>query len=107
MEPTLYDGEFVLVDASAAPTVGDVALAVHPDQPDLLVIKRVAELNDDGRYVLLGDNPDGTDSRTWGPVDAAGIRGVVTQILDRPTATLQRPARSPRPRTGWARMLRR
>ncbi len=107
MEPTLLDGEFVLVDPTAVPTIGDMALAVHPDHDDLLVVKRVAERSADGAFLLLGDNPEGTDSRSWGPLPPDRIRGVVTLILDRPMAGLQQGPEPRRPRSGWARHLRR
>ncbi len=86
MVPTLVAGEFVLVDRRR-PVVGQLAVADHPTQPDLLVVKRVRSITDDGRYVLASDNPvDGTDSRTWGPVEPQSIIGTVTLVLDRPSA---------------------
>ncbi len=113
MEPTLRPGEQVLVDPAGEPEVGGLVIAVHPDDPAILVIKRVASRRPDGSYVLSSDNPDGTDSRRWGPVPADGIRGRVTMILDRPMAPLDPPTdeRSGTGRradpTTWARWLRR
>jgi len=108
MMPTLADGEFVLVDTSDRPQAGDLALATHPDN-DVMVVKRVTEQLADGRFVVMSDNPEGSDSRTWGPLGAERVRGRVTLILDRPLAPLsapEEPAR--RPATGgWARWLRR
>lgn len=100
MEPTLSEGDFVLVDllpvdADAGPdeptataTVGELVVASHPET-DLLVVKRLAEHLDDGRVVLSSDNPAGTDSRTWGPLPADAIKGRVTLILSRPFASTQ------------------
>lgn len=114
MEPTLRPGEQVLVDPDGEPEIGDLVLAVHPDTPpgdqETLVIKRVADRRDDGSSVLSSDNPEGSDSRRWGPVPAHSIRGRVTMILDRPLASLEPgSARSPDPApgpSGIARMAR-
>ena len=87
MLPTLTPGDFVLVDPSRSPAVDDLVLARHPHEDDLLIIKRVASLLDDGRIELASDNEAaGTDSRTWGPVRAEAIEGVVTLLLDHPGA---------------------
>lgn len=90
MEPTLSAGHFVLVDPSRRPQVGELAVARHPDQADLLVVKRVAAWTDDDRAELASDNPSaGTDSRVWGPLPASAIVGTVTVVLDRPSTPLE------------------
>lgn len=93
MVPTLEDGWFVLVDPERVPVEGELVVARHPERDDgLLVVKRVAAVESDGRLDLRSDNPDaGTDSRTWGPVEPAAIEGTVTLVLDRPSAPLDRP----------------
>ncbi|MEM9562043.1 MAG: nickel-type superoxide dismutase maturation protease [Actinomycetota bacterium] len=92
MFPTLTEGEFVLVDEDRTPAVGELALARHPDDADLLVVKRVAAFTADGRVDVRSDNPEaGTDSRTWGPLEAAAVVGAVTLLLDRPSSDLSRP----------------
>jgi nickel-type superoxide dismutase maturation protease len=92
MEPTLTEGQYVLVDRGRVPRPGQLAVANHPDRPDLLVVKRVAEVTAAGRFELASDNPSaGTDSRTWGPVPAEAVVGAVTLLLDRPSARLERP----------------
>ncbi len=89
MLPTLEDGQFVLVDGSRTPVAGDLAVAKHPHQPNLLVVKRVESVGPDGLFVLVSDNAAaGTDSRTWGPVAAESIEGTVTLLLDQPSAEL-------------------
>ena len=89
MVPTLTAGEFVLVDPRRRPAVGRLAVADHPNRPDLLVVKRVQSITDDGRYVLASDNPAaGTDSRTWGPLEPQAIVGTVTLVLGRSSAEL-------------------
>ena len=84
MEPTYQEGDHVLVDPRAfrdrGPRQGDVVLVRHPFRRDLELVKRVAHVGDDGRLTLRGDNPaHSTDSRTYGPVDPALVRGRVTQ----------------------------
>lgn len=90
MEPTLAEGQFVLVDRRRVPAPGELALARHPDRDGLLVVKRVAARTGSGRFELASDNPAaGTDSRTWGPLPAEAVVGTVTLVLDRPSARLE------------------
>ena len=85
MEPTLAEGDFVLVDRSRQPRIGQIVVAYHPRRRDLLVVKRLQAL-EQGRLFLVGDNPtEGTDSRSWGPIESNQMVGVVTLVLDRPT----------------------
>lgn len=89
MVPTLEPGQFVLVDPQRSPKTGELVLARHPDQDEILVVKRLGSITDDRRFVLVSDNPDaGTDSRTWGPVGQDLIEGTVTLLLDQPSAAL-------------------
>lgn len=66
MFPQLQPGDEVLVNfrayRQASPLVGDLVVAQHPAQADLQIIKRVAEVGEDGRFLLQGDNPDPTQS---------------------------------------------
>lgn len=83
MRPTLSSGDMVLVNPSAynnaTPQVGDMVLARHPYQRDLTIIKRVAEVTAEGRFVLHSDNPKGgTDSRAFGTLAPERIIGKVT-----------------------------
>lgn len=92
MTPTLTPGQFVLVDTRRRPDPGDLALARHPDQEDILVVKRVGSITGDGDFVLMSDNPvAGTDSRKWGPLGSDRIEGTVTLLLDQPSAPLSGP----------------
>ncbi|MGH1487898.1 MAG: nickel-type superoxide dismutase maturation protease [Acidimicrobiales bacterium] len=89
MLPTLAEGQFVLLDRRQVPVAGQLAVAEHPHQPDLLVVKRVESVTADGRFVLSSDNPDaGTDSRAWGPIAAEAVHGTVTLLLDSPSTVL-------------------
>ena len=70
----------MLVDPKAFehqyPRPGDVVVAKHPYR-DQVLIKRVAEVADDGLY-LLGDQLDlSTDSRNFGKLDCSAILGQV------------------------------
>ncbi|MFI7384192.1 nickel-type superoxide dismutase maturation protease [Streptomyces sp. NPDC049813] len=68
MVPTLYHGDWMLVQYGARVRPGDVVVLRHPFQQDLLVVKRIAERRDGGWWVL-GDNPGaGGDSTVYGVV---------------------------------------
>jgi nickel-type superoxide dismutase maturation protease len=82
MNPTLKDGEVVLVDREAEIEVGDVVVAKHPVEQNSEVVKRVARINDRGHYFLIGDNPDDSvDSRHYGAVTREYIKGKVVARL--------------------------
>jgi hypothetical protein len=80
MEPTLREGDRLLVRYDAVPTAGRLVLARFAD--GTLVVKRA-----EGRRALrsgapgwwvLSDNPsEGVDSRHRGPVADADVRAVV------------------------------
>jgi len=72
-DPTAY--------AASPPAVGDVVIARHPFQADVQMVKRVAEIREDGRYVLHSDNPVGSDSRGFGSMPRGHILGRVTSRL--------------------------
>jgi nickel-type superoxide dismutase maturation protease len=83
MNPTLKDGEIVLVDRDAKIDVGDIVVAKHPLEQNSEVVKRVARINDRGHYFLIGDNPDdSTDSRHYGAVTREYIKGKVVARLN-------------------------
>lgn len=70
MSPTLHDGDWILVEdgyyASNEPARGDLVLTKHPHQPELVMAKRISNI-DDEQIFLLGDNPPhSTDSRHFG-----------------------------------------
>jgi len=85
MTPTLSPGAVIFFDPRAydnqPPQVGDVVVARHPFQRDLQIVKRVAEIREDGRYVLHSDNPAGSDSRGFGVMPRGHILGRVTSRL--------------------------
>ena len=82
MNPTLRDGEVVLVDRDAEINVGDIVVAKQPVEQITEVVKRVARINERGHYFLVGDNPDdSTDSRHYGAVTREYIKGKVVARL--------------------------
>jgi nickel-type superoxide dismutase maturation protease len=83
MLPSLNDGDVVLVARSSRVDVGNVVLADHPFK-NITVLKRVTAIDRDGRFQLLGDNPDeSSDSRSFGNIARETIRGKVVCRLKR------------------------
>jgi nickel-type superoxide dismutase maturation protease len=76
MVPTLKDGDAVMISARSSIALGDIVLAQHPYKQSVKMLKRVASIDENGRYALAGDNPDeSTDSRTFGTVSIEYIHG--------------------------------
>jgi hypothetical protein len=82
MEPTLSDGDLLLVRWGAAPVAGRLALVDLPGGRPLSV-KRLGSRTPDGWWVER-DNPlEGVDSWAVGPVPASGVRALVVARLPR------------------------
>lgn len=82
MNPTLKDGEVVLVDCQAEIEVGDIVVAKHPFEKNVELVKRVERINEQGNYFLIGDNlEDSNDSRHFGAVSREYIKGKVVARL--------------------------
>ncbi|NGN92123.1 peptidase S24 [Nocardioides sp. KC13] len=86
MEPSLRDGDRLLVAYGRTPVEGSVLVARFPD--GAIVVKRAADRRTtySGRpaWWLLSDNPDAPnamDSRHRGPVADADVIGVVVARL--------------------------
>ena len=78
MSPTLADGAAVLIEPRAKLAIGDIVLAKHPYKSSVNILKRITEVDDDGRYTLTGDNAsESTDSRTFGSVSGDAVIGRV------------------------------
>lgn len=82
MNPTLKDGETVLVDRTAKIGVGDIVVAKHPVEQRSEIVKRIERINKRGHYFLVGDNlEDSNDSRHFGAVAREYIKGKVVARL--------------------------
>ena len=78
MNPTLENGEVVLVDRTAKIEVGDIVVAKHPVEQNSEIVKRVERIDERGNYFLVGDNlEDSNDSRHFGAVTKEYIKGKV------------------------------
>ncbi len=83
MNPTLKDGEVVLVDRNAPVEIGDIVVAKHPIERASEIVKRIASINERGHYFLVGDNlEDSNDSRHFGAVTKEYIKGKVVARLN-------------------------
>jgi phage repressor protein C with HTH and peptisase S24 domain len=86
MEPTLRDGDRLLVRHGADPKLGGLAVVRLPDRP--LSVKRVTRRVPEGWWVER-DNPDeGVDSWLVGPVAADAV---VARVVARLWPLLRRP----------------
>lgn len=89
MEPTLREGDRLLVRYAAPVRPGLLVLARFPD--GTLVVKRAVERRTGRRggpaWWLLSDAPErGVDSRHRGPIEEADIRAVVlARVWPRPS----------------------
>ena len=92
MEPKYKDGDWLFVtwfkgkgmrsisQSESLPfkkvKVSNIVVAERETQPGIFYIKRVSQ-KDKSQYWLSSENPEGTDSRTWGWLTDAEIRGKV------------------------------
>jgi nickel-type superoxide dismutase maturation protease len=80
MEPTLVDGDWLLVDPDIyrgrAPKVGEIVVARDPRESNRVIVKRVAGVASDGAVTLTGDHPaHDADGSAIGAVSPAAILG--------------------------------
>lgn len=80
MEPTLRDGDWLLVDADAyrgrAPRAGELVVARDPRDPRRVLVKRTVSVALDGRVSITGDHVAHAEDRTRiGPVDTSAVIG--------------------------------
>ena len=80
MVPTLLPGDRVLVWRGLGPLrprirVGDLVTVVDPRDPDRMMVKRVAALAGADVFVRGDNEAASTDSRQFGPLTAASVRG--------------------------------
>ncbi len=75
MAPSLQPGDRVLVRRTRSVRPGDIVAASDPRRPERSLLKRVVDVGQEGVF-LLGDNLEhSTDSRQFGPVPLASVRG--------------------------------
>jgi signal peptidase I len=88
MEPAFHAGDWLVATGRGRRRPGAVVVAEHPHRPGFDLVKRVRHGPGDAapdlttlatdQYWIEGDRPDrSTDSRAFGPVTGAAIRGVV------------------------------
>ena len=82
MEPTLRAGDFLIALGGLRPRIGSMVVVEHPERSDLELVKRVTGAQrlapDRALYWVAGDDAAAsTDSRTFGPVESARVKGVI------------------------------
>jgi nickel-type superoxide dismutase maturation protease len=86
MLPTLRPDQEVLINPRAyrqsPPAPGHIVVVRHPQQSELLIVKRILFLESDDRCYLQGDNAiESTDSRQFGLLPLSSIAGKVHCLL--------------------------
>jgi nickel-type superoxide dismutase maturation protease len=78
MEPTLKNGQTCLaVKGNFLARPGAIAVFVHPARPEFVEVKRLVNKTS-GKWWVAGDNEsESTDSRDFGAIEAAAIKGIV------------------------------
>jgi signal peptidase I len=95
MQPTLYDGDRLLVRHGAAPRVGRLAVVRLPG--GVLAVKRVVRREPDGWWVERDNPSEGVDS--WS-VGAIAPSDVVAVVVCRVWPWRRRMSRGPHSRVG-------
>ncbi len=83
MLPALTPGVEIVATDSRQPGIGDLVVFEHPGRDDFWMVKRRShppEPIPEGHIWALSDNPEGTDSRTMGPIPNSGAFTVVTKL---------------------------
>jgi nickel-type superoxide dismutase maturation protease len=86
MVPVVMPGDCLVAVRGRRLRRGDVVVVEHPERPGFEMVKRLAGVPGDeiegrrlahGEHWVLGTTDASTDSRTFGPITARAIRGVV------------------------------
>ncbi|MFL6070980.1 MAG: S24/S26 family peptidase [Actinomycetes bacterium] len=80
MEPTLHDGDLLLVRAQQAPDMGSLVVVRLPDRPGLSV-KRVVGHDHTGWWVERDNPREGVDSWVVGAIEPANMLAQVVARL--------------------------
>jgi nickel-type superoxide dismutase maturation protease len=87
MEPALRPGDWLLVRRTRRVRPGQIVLARHPGQPDMLIVKRAARRVGDGWWLDSDNQAAGAvDSRRFGAVPLSLIEGRLLARYWRPRA---------------------
>ncbi|HLK00997.1 MAG TPA: S24 family peptidase [Streptosporangiaceae bacterium] len=72
MSPVLEPGDWIVVLRAKTARPGQLVIARHPAQPEMLLVKRLIRRVPEGGWYLLSANPAvaAVDSRRFGPVAA-------------------------------------
>ena len=78
MQPTLKNGQTcIAVKGNFLARPGAIAVFTHPARPELVELKRLV-YKTEGKWWVVGDNElESTDSRDFGAIDSALIKGIV------------------------------
>jgi hypothetical protein len=100
MEPTLHDGDRLLVRYAAAPVPGRLAVVRLPPDADgaprPVAVKRLSGPRDGGWWVERDNPTEGVDSWLVGAVPATDVLAVVrSRLWPRPSLLRQRPPSPP------------
>lgn len=82
MEPTLREGDRLLVDYHAAAVAGRVAVVRLPD--GVVAVKRLEHLGPDGWWVTRDNRREGVDSWTLGAPVTEVVALAVARVWPRP-----------------------
>lgn len=79
MEPTLHEGDRLLIRYGARPRAGRIAVVRLPDRP--LAVKRLGHAVDDGWWVERDNPAEGVDSWVVGAVPESSVVALVVGRL--------------------------
>jgi signal peptidase I len=88
MQPTLYDGDRLLVRHGRPPRAGDVVVVRLPD--GVVAVKRATFRRGDGWWVERDNRDEGVDSWTVGAIPEADVLAVVRARVWPPRRVHQR-----------------
>ncbi len=80
MAPTYRSGDWLLAlwkNFASAPKIGAILVIERDEQPGILYVKRLTEINSAGELYLSSDNEAGTDSRQWGWLPLTSVKARV------------------------------
>lgn len=82
MEPTFKNGDVLIMASKKKILKGDVVVFNHPFIADMILVKRVKWMDDNDQIYVVGDNPESTDSRSFGTITKAAVIGKIVGQCD-------------------------